>query len=104
MVRPGGTVQPAETLHEGLVRELHEETGDPVDSVRPHAAVENVIEHEGRTRSFTTVAFEARPETTVLGEGLGEDGEAIERAHWFAEPPAELFDRELASQLIARVR
>jgi hypothetical protein len=40
----------------------------------------------------------------VLGEDLGEDGEAIERADWFAEPPAELFDRELASQLIARVR
>lgn len=103
-VVPGGSVQPGETLAEGVVRELAEETGVPVEPVRPHGAVETVIEYEGRTRSFTTVAFEAEPATTAVGESLGEDDEAIERADWFAELPAETFERAFASLLLARIR
>jgi ADP-ribose pyrophosphatase YjhB (NUDIX family) len=103
-VVPGGTVQFGETLPEALVRELDEETGVPVEPVRPHAAVENVIEYGGRTRSFTMVAFEARPKTTAVGENLGEEDEAIERADWFAELPAETFERAFASRLLDRLR
>ena len=103
-VVPGGSVQPGETLPEALVRELEEETGVAVEPVRPHAAVENVIEYEDRTRSFTTVAFEDRPETTTVGENLGEDDEAIERASWFHELPVETFEREFATRLVDRLR
>ena len=103
-VVPGGSVQRGETLPEALVRELEEETGVAVEPVRPHAAVENVITYDGRTRSFTTVAFEARPETTTVGENLGEDDEAIERASWFHELPVETFEREFATRLVDRLR
>ncbi|WP_256298967.1 NUDIX hydrolase [Haloarchaeobius salinus] len=103
-VVPGGSVKPGETLAEGVVRELEEETGVPVEPVRPHAAVENVNESEGRTRSFTTVAFEAEPATTAVGEQLGEDDEAIERADWFADLPEQTFEREFAVRLLQRLR
>lgn len=103
-VVPGGSVQPGETLAEGVVRELAEETGVAVEPVRPHGVVENVMAYEDRTRSFTTVAFETRPATTAVGTELGEPGEVIERAAWFDELPAETFEREFASRLLDRLR
>ncbi|WP_435345536.1 NUDIX hydrolase [Haloarchaeobius sp. HRN-SO-5] len=103
-VVPGGTVRPGETLREGVIRELREETGVPVDPVRPHATVEHERRFEGRSRSFVVVHFETTPRTTAVGDDLGEDDEHIVDADWFHDLPTETFDREFAAAVLRRVR
>ena len=49
-VVPGGTVEPGETLHEALIREVHEETGI---TVRPGEVVlvfDRILRQEGQVR------------------------------------------------------
>ena len=100
---PGGSVQPGETLPEAVAREIREETGVEVVPDRPHAVVENVVTHGGDSRTFRLVVFSARAETTVIGTDLGEPGEPITDAGWFAELPEAVFGREFAERLLRRL-
>ncbi|MFC6724728.1 NUDIX hydrolase [Halobium palmae] len=103
-VAPGGSVKPGESLSEALVREVREETGVEVDPVRPRAVAEHAIVHGDDRLSFRVVLFEARAETTAVGDDLGEPGEAIEDAGWFEELPDRVFERELLERVLRRVR
>jgi ADP-ribose pyrophosphatase YjhB (NUDIX family) len=101
---PGGSVQPGESLHEAVVREVHEETGVSVKPNRPHAVVENIVQHGDNSRSFLFVMFSAQAGSTAIGNELGEPGEPIEDADWFDKLPDEVFRREIAEEVLERVR
>ncbi|WP_418771544.1 hypothetical protein [Halobacterium yunchengense] len=71
---------------------------------RPYAIVENIVQHNGDSRSFLFVIFSARAESTEVGNELGEPGEPIEDADWFDKLPDEVFEREIAEQVLRQVR
>lgn len=52
---PGGSLQPHESLREGLVREVHEETGITAAPVRPRAIKGWVIQYEDEQTGFNIV-------------------------------------------------
>ncbi|WP_162991368.1 NUDIX hydrolase [Halostella salina] len=101
---PGGSVQPGESLREAVIREVHEETGVSVTPDRPYAIVENIVQHSGDSRSFRFVMFSAQAKSPEIGNKLGEPGEPIADADWFDSLPDEIFKRELAEQVLERVR
>ena len=103
-VVPGGSVQPGETLQESVVREVREESGVPVEPQRPHAVVDHQIYHDGRTRSFSVVAYEVRPTSTAVGDDLGVDDENIVAADWFESLPDATFERTFAARVLNRIR
>lgn len=90
---PGGTVQPGESLAEGLVREVREETEVEVSVERPHGIADVVVRNGDETTSFSVVSFEATAESTEVGDDLGLDDEAIVDADWFEELPGDLYNR-----------
>jgi ADP-ribose pyrophosphatase YjhB (NUDIX family) len=102
---PGGTLQPGESLREGLVREVREETGVTVEPERPYGVTESIHRCSGDELSFTVVRYAARPETTEIppDEELGVDDEAIETADWFAELPEETLWAGGLEEVLARV-
>jgi 8-oxo-dGTP diphosphatase len=101
---PGGTLQPGETLAEGLRREVREETGVEVIMETPLGVCDVVTYNEDadgeETIGFTVVFARASAETTALGQDLGEDDEAIEDAGWFEELPGEVYNREGTEELL----
>lgn len=101
---PGGTVQASESLREGLIREVHEETGVSAVPGRPRALGEFVCHHDGETDGFRTVVCDADPESREIGDDLGEPGEPIEKARWFTDLPENTFEREFAVEVVARCR
>ena len=101
---PGGSLQPGESLADGLVREVREETGVDVEPVRPRAVVEHVVRHGERRDGFRLAVVEARPERTGTATDLGVDGEPISDADWFAVLPDAVYERELAASVLERVR
>ncbi len=101
---PGGSAQPGESLREAVIREIREETSVSVTPDRPHAIVENIVQCNGDSRSFLFVMFSAQPESTEVGDDLGEPGEPIENADWFGELPDKVFEREFTEQVLQRVR
>lgn len=100
---PGGSVQPGESLREAVIREVQEETGVSVTPDRPHAVVENIVQHNRDSQSFIFVMFSAQPESRETGNELGEPGEPIEDADWFGKLPDEIFEREIAGQVLERI-
>lgn len=101
---PGGTLQAGESLREGLVREIHEEAGIEISPVRPHAVGEWAVHHGDEQIGFRVVTFEARAETTEVGDVLGDEDEPISEARWFDELPEDVFHRERTERVLARVR
>ena len=103
---PGGSLEPDESLEDGLVREVREETGVDVRPVRPRAVVEHIVRHDERRAGFRLVLFEARPERTgtATKTDLGVEGEPIREADWFAMLPDEVYERQLAESVLKRVR
>lgn len=101
---PGGSVQSGESLREAVVREVREETGVSVTPDQPYAIVENIVQHNEDSRSFLFVMFSAQAESTEVGSELGEPGEPIEDADWFDKLPDEVFEREIAEQVLKQVR
>jgi ADP-ribose pyrophosphatase YjhB (NUDIX family) len=101
---PGGTLHDAETLSEGVVREVREEAGVDILPERPRSFVEVVTTDGAREMGFNVVGFSAEPKSTDVGEELGVDDETISDAAWFAELPENLYQREHAVELLARAR
>lgn len=101
---PGGTLLDSETLTEGVVREVREESGVDIVPDRPHSFVEVVTTDGERTMGFNVVGFAAEAASTTVGTELGVDDETITDAAWFAELPDNLYQREHAVELLARAR
>jgi len=104
---PGGTLHDGETLREGLVREVREETGVDVDPVRPHAVGETRIVNADDSDAWTgfrVVLYEASATDTTVGDDLGVDDEAIARADWFEELPENVFNPELTRPAVEHAR
>jgi ADP-ribose pyrophosphatase YjhB (NUDIX family) len=102
---PGGTLQPGESLAEGLRREVREETGVEATMEQPLGICDVVTRNEdadgGEAVSFTVVFAAATAETTAVGEELGGDDEAITDAGWFEELPGDVYNREGTEELLA---
>jgi len=104
---PGGTLEPDETLADGLVREVREETGVTVDPGRPRAVTEYRIENAAADDEWTgfRVAFlEATATDATVGDDLGVDDESIKRAEWFHDLPEDVFEGEFTRRLVEHVR
>lgn len=99
---PGGRREPDESLAEGAVREVREETGVDVEVSGLAAISEQTFRHGGTELAFHFATFDATPVGTTVAEDPGRDGEGIERAAWFDAVPSETFDRELVERLFAR--
>lgn len=101
---PGGALQPGESLEEGVVREVHEETGVKITPRRPHAVDEFTVTNAqtGEVAGWTTVAFEAGADTTTIKDDLGIEEEPINDAAWFDRLPDDLFNPDLAEPVYRR--
>lgn len=99
---PGGRHEPDESLAEGAVREVGEETGVDVEVTGLAAISEQTFRHGGRELAFHFATFDATPVRTELLDDPGRDGEEIERAAWLDAVPADTFDRELVARLFSR--
>lgn len=95
---PGGICEPGETLEEGAVREVREETGVAIDIEDLAAIAEQTFLHEAdRTKRFefrfaTFLATTTDP-TTSTDPGLS--GEEIDDVRWMTEAPENTFERDL---------
>lgn len=99
---PGGTLRPGETLHEGLQREVYEETGVEVTPVRPHAVSEWTVRHGDRSASFRFVLYEARALTTEVRDDIVAEDDEITDAAWFESVPDEVLHREQTVRVLER--
>jgi ADP-ribose pyrophosphatase YjhB (NUDIX family) len=94
---PGGEVEPGESHHEALVREVREETGVEITVQRPVAAT-NVTFHRtdtGARTGFYFAHYVATPETSALTDDPGLADEDIERAVWAESVPENTVDRDV---------
>ena len=71
---------------------------------RPHAIVEHVVRHGDDRTGFRVCILEAQPATTEAATDLGVDGEPIARAEWFDTLPSAVFERELVTRVLDRIR
>lgn len=99
---PGGKRESGETLVEGAIREVREETGVAVEVTGLAAISEQTFAHGDDRLSFVFATFDATPLETGLANEPGRDGEGIERAAWHDGVPADTFDRELVERLYRR--
>lgn len=90
---PGGVPKPDESLAEGVVREVREETGVEITPVRPWSVDEYtfVNRETGETNGWTGVMFEATAESTDIDPDPGLDDERISDVRWFDGLPDEVF-------------
>jgi len=104
---PGGTLHPGESLADGLVREVREETGVDVEPVRPRAVgssrIVNAADREAWT-GFRVVLHEARATDATVGDDLGVGDERIADADWFRELPEPVFNPSLARPAVRAAR
>jgi ADP-ribose pyrophosphatase YjhB (NUDIX family) len=106
-VLPGGTLQSGESLREGLVREVREETGVDVDPVRARGVTEYRIEHateDDQWTGFRVAFFEATAADTTTGDDLGVADESFTSADWFSMLPDSLFNEAFTRRVVAHTR
>jgi ADP-ribose pyrophosphatase YjhB (NUDIX family) len=103
---PGGTLQRDESLHEGLVREVREETGVDVDPGRVRGVTEYRVENEcGDEWTGFRVAFvAATADDTAVGDDLGVADETFTEARWFRDLPRDLFNDDYTRRVVAHAR
>jgi len=103
-ILPGGAHKPGETLAEGMVRELREETGVEVSPVAPRAVDEFrfVNEDTGETAGWSLVVFEAVAESTEIDRDPSVDDETIDEIRWSDGLPENVFNPELLEPAYAR--
>ncbi|WP_323676473.1 NUDIX hydrolase [Halorubellus sp. PRR65] len=104
---PGGTLHRDESLDDGLVREVREETGVDVDPVRPRAVGASRIvnaDDSDEWTGFHVVLYEARATDATVGEDLGVDDERITAADWFHDIPDPVFNPGLTRPAVRAAR
>ncbi|MFC1678412.1 8-oxo-dGTP diphosphatase [Patescibacteria group bacterium] len=68
---PGGKIDPGETPEEGIIREVHEETGIRINSMIKKAEHEFIFPHEPESNNYTHIyiSFDYEGEEEDKGEG-----------------------------------
>lgn len=99
-ITPGGTVEDGETLEEGLLREIEEETGlKNIEIKKPVYLSEQTFMGENRSAKGYFVLYTVRSYDTEIGENLGAD-DVIHDAGWFDEIPENVDRREILEELL----
>ena len=104
---PGGTLQRGESLEDGLVREVREETGVDVDPVRPHGVGSSRLVNAANRDEWTgfrVVLYEATASDATVGDDLGVGDESIVAADWFRDLPEPLFDPSFTRPAVRAAR
>lgn len=98
---PGGRLEDGESLEEGAIREIEEETGVDVEIVGLGAIAEQTFVHQetGETREFAFATFLAEPETTRPRPAPDTTDERVDEVAWLPEAPPNTFDRDLVVRL-----
>ncbi|WP_254545169.1 NUDIX domain-containing protein [Halomarina pelagica] len=99
---PGGMLERDETLAEGAVREVREETGIEVEIDGLAAISEQTFVSGDDAFRFHFATFDAAPVTVEPAEDPGLDGEDIRAVEWRETIPADTYDRDLVLALLAR--
>ena len=99
---PGGRLEAGETLAEGAVREVTEETGVSVVTTDLVAIAEQTfVRGEGNESfEFYFATFLAEPETETASVDPVPADDGIAEAAWHASVPKNTFDRELVVRLV----
>lgn len=104
-ITPGGEVEEEETIEEGLVREIKEETGlEGLEVERPLyvSQQEFVCRNIGTSYVGYFVLYSVYSDDTEIGDDLGAD-DVIHDASWFDGIPEKTHRRDIIESAVERV-
>lgn len=98
---PGGRLETGESLEDGAIREVAEETGIEVEIDGLAAVAEQTFVHRetGETRAFPFATFIAEPATSGGRPTPDTSDDRVDEVAWLAAPPSNTFDRGLVVHL-----
>lgn len=99
---PGGMLEFGESLVEGAVREVYEETGVEIRIEGLAAIVEGTFSNGNDRFTFYFGLFDGTAETTAVAEDPGMDDEEIQAVEWHPTVPEDTYDHELIADLYTR--